>query len=66
MLVIGVAEPENPNAGPDAERAIRHYLHEEAIATRLGNIAQYCVQAVGVFGITGARDRILVSERCMR
>ncbi|KAK0383819.1 hypothetical protein NLU13_9730 [Sarocladium strictum] len=60
MLVIGVAEPENPNAGPEAERAIRHYVYEDAVGARLGNVAQQCVQAVGVFGIAGARQRILV------
>ena len=62
MLVIGVAEPEHPHAGPEAESQARHILHEEAVSCHLGNIAQQCVQAVGVFGVAGARERVLVSN----
>ncbi|KAG6013178.1 hypothetical protein E4U43_007454 [Claviceps pusilla] len=63
MLVIGVAEPENPFSGPEAESQRRHEAHEEAIGLRLGFTARACVEAVGIFGIHGLRQRILIYKR---
>lgn len=60
MLVIGVAEPENPNAGPEAESERRHEAHEEVIGLRLAAAAKRCIETAGVFGIHGLRQRILV------
>lgn len=62
MLVVGVAEPENPQPGPDEQASKgRHFTYEEAIGTRLVWATKRCVEAVGVFGLTGTRQRILVS-----
>lgn len=60
MLVIGVAEPENLNAGPEAESQRRHESYEEAIGLALGSVSKRCVEAVGIFGVHGFRQRILV------
>lgn len=62
MLVIGVAEPENPFSGPEAESQRRHEAHEDEIGLRLGSLARNCIEAVGIFGIHGLRQRILVSS----
>jgi hypothetical protein len=61
MLVVGVAEPENPGSGPEAESRQRHSDYENTIGLRLIWVAKRCVEAVGVFGVTGLRQRILVS-----
>lgn len=60
MLVIGVAEPENPQIGPEADMRRRHIASEDKIGNGLEVAAALCVQAVGVFGVDGARQRILV------
>lgn len=60
MLVIGVAEPENPFAGPEADSQRRHESYEESTGLRLGDSARQSVEAVGIFGIHGLRQRILV------
>lgn len=60
MLVIGVAEPENPYSGPEAESQRRHDAREESIGLRLASSAKRCVEAVGIFGVNGLRQRILV------
>lgn len=61
MLVIGVAEPENTNGGPEAESRRRHEAYEEGIAMTLGKVSKRCIEAVGIFGVHGYRQRILVS-----
>jgi hypothetical protein len=58
MFIIGIAEPENP--GPEVDSQRRHGAYEEAIGLKLASSAKRCVEAVGVFGINGLRDRILV------
>ncbi|KAJ2974987.1 hypothetical protein NQ176_g5768 [Zarea fungicola] len=60
MLVIGVAEPENPNKSPEAESQRRHDAHEEEIGRRLDSHAKRCIEIVGLFGIHGMRQRILI------
>jgi hypothetical protein len=62
MLVIGVAEPENPNSGPEAESQRQHDAYEESIGRRLDSHAKRCIEMVGLFGIHGLRQRILVSN----
>ncbi|KAK1243744.1 hypothetical protein MKX08_001882 [Trichoderma sp. CBMAI-0020] len=61
MFIIGIAEPENP--GPEVDSQRRHGAYEEAIGLRLASSAKRCVEAVGVFGINGLRDRILIYKR---
>ncbi|QUC22455.1 uncharacterized protein UV8b_06696 [Ustilaginoidea virens] len=63
MLVIGVAEPENPFAGPEADSQRRHESYEESTGLRLGDSARQSVEAVGIFGIHGLRQRILIYKR---
>jgi hypothetical protein len=58
MFIIGIAEPENP--GPEVDLLRRHGAYEEAIGLKLASSAKRCVEAVGMFGINGLRDRILV------
>ncbi|KAF7554224.1 hypothetical protein G7Z17_g3081 [Cylindrodendrum hubeiense] len=60
MLVIGVAEQENPNIGPEAASQRRHEFHEDAIGIKIASSAHRCIEAVGIFGLHGARQRILV------
>lgn len=60
MLVVGVAEPENPQVPPEAEANKAHHDYEESIGARLVWGTKRCLEAVGVFGVTGARERILV------
>ncbi|KAG6321128.1 hypothetical protein E4U22_002411 [Claviceps purpurea] len=63
MLVIGVAEPDNPHVLSESESQRRHEAHEESIGLRLGFSAKTCVEAVGIFGINGLRQRILIYKR---
>lgn len=60
MLVIGVAEPENPFSGPEAESQRRHQAYEQSIGLGLASSAKLCVESVGIFGVHGLRQRILV------
>lgn len=60
MLVIGVAEPENPNKSPEAESQRKHDAYEEEIGRQLDSHAKRCIEMVGLFGIHGLRQRILV------
>ena len=60
MLVIGVAEQENPNLDPEAESQRRHEAHERTIGSTLISSFSNCVETVGIFGLHGARQRILV------
>lgn len=64
MLAAGVAEPDNATAEREMEAKIeshrRHQSYEEAIGIKLATTASYCVEAVGLFGINGLRQRILV------
>ncbi|KAH6611230.1 hypothetical protein Trco_001250 [Trichoderma cornu-damae] len=61
MFIIGIAEPENP--GPEVDSQRRHGAYEEAIGLKLASSAKRCVEAVGVFGVNGLRDRILIYKR---
>ncbi|CAM1508293.1 Fc.00g051410.m01.CDS01 [Cosmosporella sp. VM-42] len=63
MLVIGVAEPEFPNAGPEVESEIRHEAYEENVGMVLASMASRCIETVGVFGVHGLRQRILIYKR---
>ena len=60
MLVIGVAEQEQPNAGPELESQAQHDAYEENIGVMIAGIAGRCVETIGVFGVHGLRQRILV------
>lgn len=60
MFIIGIAEPENP--GPEVDSQRRHGAYEEAIGLKLASSAKRCVEAVGLFGVNGLRDRILVKR----
>jgi hypothetical protein len=60
MLVIGVAEQENPTTSPEAESDKRHALYEDDVGTNLAVSALRCVDAAGAFGLDGFRQRILV------
>ena len=60
MVVIGVAEPDVPKSEPNGESARRHDAYEERMGRRIDSIARHCVELVGIFGITGLRQRILV------
>ncbi|EHK27211.1 uncharacterized protein TRIVIDRAFT_188113 [Trichoderma virens Gv29-8] len=64
MFIIGIAEPENP--GPEVDSQRRHGAYEEAKGLRLASSAKRCVEAVGLFGINGLRDRILIYKRYSR
>ncbi|KAL7948936.1 hypothetical protein V8C42DRAFT_312713 [Trichoderma barbatum] len=64
MFIIGIAEPENP--GPEVDSQRRHGAYEEAIGLKLASSAKRCVEAVGLFGINGLRDRILIYKRYSR
>ncbi|KAK7409585.1 hypothetical protein QQX98_008247 [Neonectria punicea] len=66
MLVIGVAEQENPNLGPEAESQRRHEAYEDRIGIKLASSAHRCIEAVGIFGLHGARQRILIYKRYSR
>ena len=61
MLVIGVAEPENQTLGSEAESQHLHIDHEGEVGVRLLNVTRRCVDAVGILGFDGLRQRILVS-----
>lgn len=60
MLVIGVAEPENPHPGSEYESQCRHEIYEESMGFQLRTPAQICIESAGVFGVHGLRQRILV------
>jgi hypothetical protein len=63
MLVVGVAEPENPSAAPgEAESKRRHSEYEESTGSRLAWTAKALIHGIGLFGLTGARERVLVGS----
>ncbi|RTE76910.1 hypothetical protein BHE90_008601 [Fusarium euwallaceae] len=63
MLVIGVAEQENPASNPEAESERRHALYEYDVGMKLTFRAMRCVDAAGAFGLDGLRQRILIYKR---
>ncbi|KAF0643949.1 hypothetical protein FPSE5266_11879 [Fusarium pseudograminearum] len=63
MLVIGVAEQENPTSSPEAESDKRHALYEDDVGRNLAFSAFRCVDAAGAFGLDGFRQRILIYKR---
>ncbi|KAF5663895.1 hypothetical protein FHETE_7303 [Fusarium heterosporum] len=63
MLVIGVAEQENPTSNPEAESDKRHATYEDDVGVNLALSALRCVDAVGAFGLHGFRQRILIYKR---
>ncbi|KAJ4008594.1 hypothetical protein NW752_009712 [Fusarium irregulare] len=63
MLVIGVAEQENPTTSPEAESDKRHAVYEDDVGTNLAVSALRCVDAAGAFGLDGFRQRILIYKR---
>ncbi|KAH7172161.1 hypothetical protein DER46DRAFT_178663 [Fusarium sp. MPI-SDFR-AT-0072] len=60
MLVIGVAEQENPTTNPEAESDKRHAMSEDDVGINLAFSALRCVDAAGAFGLDGFRQRVLV------
>ncbi|CAH0059109.1 unnamed protein product [Clonostachys solani] len=64
MLVVGVAEPENPSTAPgEVESKRQHSEYEETTGSRLSWAAKKCFNSIGLFGLTGARQRVLVYKR---
>ncbi|PQK15016.1 hypothetical protein BB8028_0005g05330 [Beauveria bassiana] len=63
MLVIGVAEPENPNKSPEVESQRRHDAHEEAIGRQLNSHARRAMEMVGLFGTHGLRQRVMIYRK---
>ncbi|PHH83795.1 hypothetical protein CDD82_2667 [Ophiocordyceps australis] len=63
MHVIGVAEAENPGPLPEAESARRHWEYELAMGNQLLRYGQLGIEAVGIFGVHGLRQRILIYRR---
>ncbi|KOS19100.1 hypothetical protein ESCO_000507 [Escovopsis weberi] len=63
MMVIGVAEPENPANRPEHDIQRQHELREDPIAQRLALLAKRCIEGIGILGVNGLRDRILVYKR---
>lgn len=64
MLVIGVAEPENPAPVPDGQaQQQEHDNYEDSAGLALISMAGRCIETVGVFGIHGFRQRILIYKR---
>jgi hypothetical protein len=60
MLVVGVAEPENPHSAPEYESRRQHDAYETGLGVRLIWATKRCVEMVGVFGVNGLRQRVLV------
>ncbi|KAF4331862.1 hypothetical protein FBEOM_14361 [Fusarium beomiforme] len=63
MLVIGVAEQENPTSNPEAESQKRHETYEDDVGINLAFSALRCVDAAGAFGLDGFRQRVLIYKR---
>ncbi|KAK2131546.1 hypothetical protein NOF04DRAFT_1343427 [Fusarium oxysporum II5] len=63
MLVIGVAEQENPTTNPEAESDKRHAMYEDDVGINLAFSALRCVDAAGAFGLDGFRQRVLIYKR---
>ncbi len=61
MQVVGVAEPENPQSTPELESQRKHDAYETALGVRLVWATKRCVETVGLFGVFGMRQRVLVS-----
>lgn len=61
MVVIGVAEPDVPKQTSETESQRRHDLYEETVGIRIDSVARHCMELVGIVGIAGLRQRILVS-----
>ncbi|KAF9763643.1 hypothetical protein IL306_003047 [Fusarium sp. DS 682] len=61
MLVIGVAEQENPTSNPEAESDKRHATYEDDVGISLAFSALRCVDAAGAFGLDGFRQRVLLT-----
>lgn len=60
MLAVGVAEAENHTTAPEWESNRQHDAYETNIGIRLIWASKRCIEMVGVFGINGLRQRILV------
>ena len=60
MLAVGVAEAENPTSAADYESNRQHDAYESNIGIRLIWASKRCIEMVGVFGVNGLRQRILV------
>ncbi|KAF4980964.1 hypothetical protein FZEAL_3139 [Fusarium zealandicum] len=63
MLVIGVAEQENPSTNPEVDAERRHTTHEDNLGVTTAFAALRCVDAIGAFGVDGLRQRILIYKR---
>ncbi|KAF5027859.1 hypothetical protein F66182_47 [Fusarium sp. NRRL 66182] len=63
MLVIGVAEQEDPTSNPEAESERRHTMYEDDMGVTLAFSALRCVDTPGAFGLDGLRQRILIYKR---
>lgn len=61
MLAVGVAEPEDSQTAQEYESNRQHDAYETNIGIRLIWASKRCIEMVGVFGINGLRQRILVS-----
>ncbi|KAI6783021.1 uncharacterized protein J7T54_002183 [Emericellopsis cladophorae] len=62
MLVVGVAEPDNPHTASELEEKRQHYAYESHLGQRMIWATNRCFEMVGVFGVAGLRQRLLVSK----
>ena len=63
MLVIGVAEPENPTISNEQDALSReHNMYESDTGKTLLNVGR-CLGILGIWGVHGTRQRVLVSHR---
>ncbi|KAG9255424.1 uncharacterized protein F5Z01DRAFT_653073 [Emericellopsis atlantica] len=63
MLVVGVAEPDNPHAASELEEKRQHYAYESHLGQRMIWATNRCFEMVGVFGVAGLRQRLLVYSK---
>ncbi|RDA92377.1 hypothetical protein CP533_4425 [Ophiocordyceps camponoti-saundersi (nom. inval.)] len=63
MLVIGVAETDNPALSAEPDHQVRHETFENLVGTALYTPVKRSIDAVGLFGLIGLRRRILTYTR---
>lgn len=63
MAVIGVAEADHPTHDQEHELRIQHELSEEQTAKNIAFAAKWSLDAIGIFGAHGLRQRTLVRAK---
>ncbi|RCI17133.1 hypothetical protein L249_2105 [Ophiocordyceps polyrhachis-furcata BCC 54312] len=66
MLVIGVAETDNPTSTAEPDYQARHEAYENSVGAVLNTPAKSSIDAVGLLGFIGLRHRILTYTRYSR